>query len=219
MPPSGRPAASTPHALVNALGSPQKSRDFLRQLAEAVALGAKEHDAAKASAAAAAARVLEAVLADVAPALPHLATKVAVSGRLMLRGDGGNKDEVRTFAAMDGAEVRALHVAGDATPVKLAETDSSRGTFTGRGLWLTDAGRFLELRFAGAWASQPERREWSAEVLPMSPAEAMGQWKLEDVVEGLAGALHRHQREEPTQTAQRRAHVLDAIRTLLSASK
>ncbi|MCY1023955.1 hypothetical protein [Pyxidicoccus sp. MSG2] len=219
MPPPGRREPSTPHALLNALGGAQEARTFLKQLAQAVALGARAHEDAKGNAAAAAAALLQDVVSDVAPALPYVAAKVPTSARLLLRGDSGNKDEQREYAVVDGEDVRAVHVAGDATPVKLTEPGGTAGTFTGRGLWLTEAGGFVELRYSGRWAAQPESRDWAAQLRVLTAEEAMGAWKLEDVVEALLVTLHKQQREEPTQAAVRRTQVLSAIRTLLSAPK
>lgn len=219
MPPPGRRDTSTPHALLNALGGSQEARTFLKQLAQAVASGAREHEAAKGNASRAAAQLVGDVISDVAPALTYVCAKVPAAARLLLRGDSGNKDEQREYAVVGGEDVRAVHVAGDATPVKLTEPGANAGTYTGRGLWLTEAGGFLELRYSGRWAAQPESREWTAQLRPLTAEEAMATWKLEDVVEALLTTLHKQQRDEPKQAAERRTQFLSALHTLLTSMK
>ncbi|WNZ66218.1 hypothetical protein QEG98_42120 (plasmid) [Myxococcus sp. MxC21-1] len=209
---------STPHGLLNALGSPAAARDFLRQLATAVCEDARSHESSRKAADAAAATLLADLVDLVVPALPYCATKVAIAGTQVLRGDdGASADELRTFLRRDETDVRALHVAGDAGPVKLAQPGASTGSFSGTGLWLADTGDFVELRFSGQWSTSPTTRDWHSTARFLTAAEAAAAWKPEEIVENLGVQLHRQQRGTPIAHVTRRTAILQAVHTLLAA--
>lgn len=158
--------------------------------------------------------LLRQVLAAVAPALPALSGRILLSSVVRVGTDRSESDEQRVYYSESGAPIRGVHVAGDATPRKdLPSSDA--GTLRGRGIWLLEDGRFLELSFDGRWSKKDSPAStWIAQPREVALGE-IARDSLTDVLARLASALEKQTPEARAVAAEARTARLRAVLTLL----
>lgn len=187
----------------------------IQRLVPMVARDMEAYVQARAEEAEAHRQLLERVLSLVAPALKALSTTLRVSH--VRRYDAARRefDELNGTAALGERELRGVHLAGDTAPRQDVPKAPS-GAYLGRGLWVLEDGRLVRLTYRGTWSQSAEdAARWEADVHLTDAAEAVRQFRVDEVVERLHAGLSRHNRQEATQAAHQRATLVRAILTLL----
>jgi hypothetical protein len=188
---------------------------LLRQLAQAVAGDWERNQRAKAEANAREEVLLRTIVEEVGPALPVVSGKIVVGTVLRYGKSNTRSAETRTHAQEGGVDLRGLHVAGDHVP-KVDLPDAESGTYRGRGLWLLEDGRFLELTFRGTWSSVgDEDRRWEADVRPLTLAQVAAAWPVAEVLERVLTTLTKQNRSKQTQAYEARTARVNAILALI----
>lgn len=89
---------------------------------------------------------------------------------------------------------------------------ANRGDYEGRALYLLVDGTLAEATYTGSWSRwQGESSEWEAEMMPVTPREAMDSWSLGDALEGICTALGKvATRPDATKESKERTERLTA---------
>jgi hypothetical protein len=212
-PPSRRPTSACQHC--------GKPIDLLGVLTSSVARVATEkaaHDEARADSTAAGGELLELLVDTVEPALSALVARIPVANEVRFYADTGRSAESPSWAQLNGVDLHGVHVAGHSSPVEDLPRAKS-GRYRGRGLWLLEDRRLVELSFSGTWSSEGPQgevlRKWQAQLEELSATEAAERWRVEEIAERLATLLEKQSRQEVTKSLQARAQKLRTVVTLL----
>jgi len=190
------------------------TEETIQGLSTLAAQVSAEHAASLAAIAArdaAEAKVLDAVVAAVRPALRAVASRIPTSGKHYWV-TSTETDEDASYSDAHG-----LLVAGHSKP----ERDHPRanaGAFEGAALYLLPDGTWLELTFDGRWTKwQGATTEWTSTPATLTTAEVVDQYSFESIVPRIQEAVTKAagSREKATRAALERAEKLGAIAALL----
>ncbi len=153
--------------------------------------------------------LLDEVVSVIKPALPALVSRV-ITGCVM-SGAGTTTSD----AGWRG--VPLLTDTGEAfgKPRTDGAKDATRGRFSGRTLYLSMDGTFIELDFTGSWSLVGgEVSQWTATARPLQAFAVTDQWDVDAVLDRIAAVLRQQKlgaKDERTDAIAARAQRLQAL--------